>query len=743
MTSTPRRPAAALPDPRDEGAPAAEADLRALFGESTTVFASMAGPAHLLEAANPAFFAGIGHAATRTGLPLGQLVPGLAEQGFIALLDRVYRTGRPHTGRNTRVLLGEGAHQREAFFDFAYEPRRDVGGNVMGVRMIGVETTQVKHAQRLTAEHRVLLEQIVRQAPLAEVLEGMAKAIEDLSPDVLVSVLLADAEGLRLRHGAAPSLPDFYNQAIDGIATGDGVGSCGTAAHRRQRVIVSDIASDPFWEDFRDLAERAGLAACWSTPILARDGRLLGTFAMYHRVPRVPVEADLALAGIFADTAALAIERHHAEQARLDAEAREKAAQDDLAFLLKASTALSADLDYAQTLQRLASLCVPTLAPLCAVDSVEQGRVRRIATAATTEHARQLLAEYTPVYDADDDAVVRVLASSLTEVARRAPTGPGPWQDLDVTGYLCVPLTDRGRTFATLTLLTTGDQAFDGHAVALGEELARRAATAARNARQYTQRAALARDLQAGLLLPDLPTLPGAELATYYHPAGEGLEIGGDFYDVFPLEDGRWAFMLGDVCGRGALAATTTALVRHTARAVASFLPSPEAVVQAINHALIKRHDSHGTGFVTLVYGHFTPTETGLDVELVRAGHTFPLHLTADGVHPLDSDGPLLGVLPAPKLGSRRVGLTPGESLVLYTDGITEARNAADELFDEERLAQVLVPSQQRAPDILDTLTSRVHAFTEGRDIDDDQAVLVLTATRPVERPSSPCLAEE
>ncbi|WP_329236922.1 SpoIIE family protein phosphatase [Streptomyces sp. NBC_00111] len=727
MTSTPELPAVL----RGPGAAASadEADLRALFGESTALFASMAGPAHLLESANPAFFTAVGRAAERTGLPLGQLMPELVEQGFFTLLDRVYRTGQPYTGRNARVLLGEGTRLREAFFDFTYEPRRDEGGNVMGVRMIGVETTQVNHAQRLTAEHRALLEQIARQAPLEDVLEGMAKAIEDLSPGVLVSVLLADEDGLHLRHGTAPSLPAFYNQAIDGIATGDGIGSCGTAAHRRQRVIVTDIATDPYWDDFRDLAERADLAACWSTPILARDGQLLGTFAMYHRVPRAPVETDLALAGVFADTAALAIERHRAEEARLAAEAREKAARDELAFLLKASTALSSDLHYAQTLERLAALCVPALAPLCAVDVIEQGRVRRIATAGPTEDEQRLLAAHIPVYDADDDAVARVLASSLTEVARRTPTGPGPWQDLDVTGYLCVPLTDRGQTFATLTLLTTGDQVFDGHTVALAEELARRAATAAANARQYTQRATLARDLQAGLLLPDLPTLPGAELATYYHPAGEGLEIGGDFYDVFPLEDGSWAFMLGDVCGRGALAATTTALVRHTARAVASFLPGPEAVVQAVNHALIKRHGSHGTGFVTLVYGHFTPTEAGLDIELVRAGHTLPLHLTADGTHPVDSDGPLLGVLPDPRLDSRRISLTPGQSLVLYTDGITEARNGADELFDEDRLNQALTPSPQRAPAVLDALTAAVHAFTGGRDIDDDQAVLVLTAT--------------
>lgn len=165
MTGTPRRSdAPALPEAAQ--VPAAQADLRALFGESTSVFASMAGPAHLLEAANPAFFAAIGGTGrARTGLPIGELVPELAEQGFITLLDRVYRTGLPYTGRDARVLLGSGPQAREAFFDFAYEPRRDAGGNVMGVRMIGVETTQVKHAQRLTGEHRALLEQIARQAP--------------------------------------------------------------------------------------------------------------------------------------------------------------------------------------------------------------------------------------------------------------------------------------------------------------------------------------------------------------------------------------------------------------------------------------------------------------------------------------------------------------------------------------------------------------------------------------------------
>ena len=608
----------------------AEQDLRALFGQSTAVFASVAGPAHVLEAANAAFFTAIGDGQrARTGEPLEQLMPGLAGQGFLALLDRAYRTGKPSAGRDARVVLGAGPSAREAFFDFTCEPRLDAGGNVTGVRVIGVETTQVRQAQLLAAEHRALLEQIARQAPLKQVLEGMARAIEDLAPEeVLVSVLLADDDARHLRHGAAPSLPDFYNRAIDGIAAGEGVGSCGTAAHRRQTVIVSDIAADPFWDDFRDLAAAAGLAACWSTPILARDGSLLGTFAIYHRVPRTPQEPDLALAQMFAETAALAIERHQAEQARLAAEAKEETARNDLAFLLKASTALTSDLDYAQTLRRLAASCVPDLAPLCAVDIADAGRMRRIATAAATSAQEHLLAAHIPVYDAEDDAVTRVMASGLTEIARRTPTGPGPWHDLEVTGYLCVPLIDRSRTFGALTLLTTGDRAFDGHTVALTEELARRAAPAAVNARQYSQRAALARDLQAGLLLPGVPALPAAEAAVYYHPAGEGLEVGGDFYDIFPLPGGRWAFMLGDVCGRGAIAATTTALVRHTARAVAPLLPGPGAVVQAVNKALLDRPDSHGTGFVTMVYGHLAPADGGgLDITLVRAGHPPPLHI--------------------------------------------------------------------------------------------------------------------
>ncbi|MES9521552.1 SpoIIE family protein phosphatase [Streptomyces capoamus] len=727
---------------RSEPVRGTDEDLSLLFGTSTALFASMAGPAHVLEAANPAFFAAIGRERREhTGVPLVQLMPELTGQGFVGLLDQVYRSGERHVGRDARVVLGTGEQAREAYFDFTYEPRRDAGGNVIGVRMIGVETTQVKHARRLAAEQRALLEQIAREAPLPDVLDGMCRAIEELSPEVIVSVLLADDEGRHLRHGAAPSLPGFYNEAIDGIATGEGVGSCGTAAHRRRTVIVNDIATDPLWDAFRDLADQAGVAACWSTPILARDGRLLGTFAMYHRVPRSPQDTDLALARVFADTAALAIERHHAEQARSAAQEREKAARDDLAFLLAASTALAGSVDETQTLQRLATLCSPTLAALAAVDVLEAGRVHRVAAAAPTEEARALLARHVPGRGTEDDTVARVLASGLTEVARRAPTGPGPWHELGVTGYVCVPLLDRGRPFGALTLLSTDEECFDGHRVALAEEAARRAATAARSARQYAQRVALARDLQTGLLLPDLPDVPGAQLAAFYHPAGEGLEIGGDFYDVFPRGDGTWAFILGDVCGRGAKAATTTALVRHTARAVAPLLGDPVDIVKAVDKALNDRYAHQNNGFVTLVYGHLAPAADGLAVHLVRAGHTPPLLLGADHVvDTVEVSGGLLGIGIPPRLTARRFTLRPGESLLLYTDGLTECRAEGTGQYGDARLAKALgsVPRRSAAADIVATVAEDVLAFVAGGDVEDDQAALVITADEPEPGPARP-----
>jgi len=175
------------------------------------------------------------------------------------------------------------------------------------------DVTRHKQAERREAAHIRTMAAMTSGVPLAEVLITVVRGVELEHPDTLGSVLLLDEAGTHLLTGAAPSLPPFYNDAIHGVAIGPTVGSCGTAAFRKERVVVPDIQTDPLWADYKNLAAEAGLAACWSEPILGDGGRLLGTFAFYFTEPRVPNEAELATIVAAAKLAAVAIERKQAE----------------------------------------------------------------------------------------------------------------------------------------------------------------------------------------------------------------------------------------------------------------------------------------------------------------------------------------------------------------------------------------------------------------------------------------------
>ncbi|MGZ4999806.1 MAG: diguanylate cyclase, partial [Methylomonas sp.] len=158
------------------------------------------------------------------------------------------------------------------------------------------------------------LEMIAKGTALQEILQGIVRSVEAENQEMICSILLLDRDGRHLRNGASSSLPAFYNQAVDGLEIGDGVGSCGTAAATMRRVVVEDIQSHSYWAKFRELAARAELASCWSEPIISSKGRLLGTFAIYHRQPRQPNEGDLQLIGSAANLAAIAIEHHQTEE---------------------------------------------------------------------------------------------------------------------------------------------------------------------------------------------------------------------------------------------------------------------------------------------------------------------------------------------------------------------------------------------------------------------------------------------
>ncbi len=165
-------------------------------------------------------------------------------------------------------------------------------------------------SQDFRAEQTRVMEMIVANAPLSEVLSSLVLMIEAQSPEMLCSVLLLSDDGNHIRHGAAPSLPVNYVRAIDGAPIGPKHGSCGTAMFRGKPVVVSDISSDPLWEEYRGFASAIGVAACWSTPIMSSRGKVLGSFAMYYREPRTPTGSETRLTNVATHLASLAIEHH-------------------------------------------------------------------------------------------------------------------------------------------------------------------------------------------------------------------------------------------------------------------------------------------------------------------------------------------------------------------------------------------------------------------------------------------------
>src|SRR5882762_5840638 len=227
-----------------------------------------------------------------------------------------------------RLRRADGAYR---WFLMRVAPQRDEQGEV--VRWYGVSTDieDRKLAEALLAAEKRLLEMMARGDALALILDALCRLVEEQSGDVLCSILLLEPGGKHLRHGAAPSLPRSYTEAIDGAAIGPRAGSCGTAAYRAEPVIVADIATDPLWADYRELALAHGLKACWSTPILSSDGKVLGTFAVYYREPRTPTPYEQNVIEQITHLASIAVEREQSEAALRQAQA-------DLAHVSRVTT---------------------------------------------------------------------------------------------------------------------------------------------------------------------------------------------------------------------------------------------------------------------------------------------------------------------------------------------------------------------------------------------------------------------
>ena len=240
---------------------------------------------------------------------------------------------------------------------------------------------------------------------------------------------------------------------------------------------------------------------------------------------------------------------------------------------------------------------------------------------------------------------------------------------------------------------------------------------AKQRAERSEERAALlAHTLQQTLIPPTPPQIPGLEVAAAYRPAGSGDEVGGDFYDVFAIGDGRWIIAIGDVCGKGVGAAVITALARHTIRAAAVLHDRPSEILAILNQVLLG-HESERFCTVALISvrsrnGTWTATVS-------CAGHPAPLLRSPGGrAHPVGRAGSLLGAFADPHLFDHDQALKPGDALLLYTDGLTEARGSSG-FFGEARLAERFSGSDASVPSLVDALIAEVVEFQDGNPRDD------------------------
>jgi sigma-B regulation protein RsbU (phosphoserine phosphatase) len=236
---------------------------------------------------------------------------------------------------------------------------------------------------------------------------------------------------------------------------------------------------------------------------------------------------------------------------------------------------------------------------------------------------------------------------------------------------------------------------------------------------------ALAQTLQSTLLPPALATVPGVDVGGAYRPSGDGSEVGGDFYDLFQTANGQWAVVLGDVCGKGAEAAVLTSLARYTIRAAAMHGAGPSAVLTDVRDAFLRYHADK---FCTALYVALEPSTHGVQLTIAAGGHHLPIHRHRDGRFALLGErGPLLGMLDEDPLHEAASVLSPGDLLILYTDGVTEARGSAEFFGDERLRATIDDLLEGDAQSIADGIVERALQF-EGGVARDDMAVVVLRA---------------
>ncbi|MEA2424376.1 MAG: hypothetical protein QOH13_786 [Thermoleophilaceae bacterium] len=401
-------------------------------------------------------------------------------------------------------------------------------------------------------------------------------------------------------------------------------------------------------------------------------------------------------------------------------------------LLADASAVLASSLDYTRTLQRVADLAVPSLADWCSVSVPRGDLLEPVAIAHSDSDMVEFAREYVQRYPArvDDlggaaDVLRTGQAQLVPEITQEmfdvSPFEPAQREELEKLGLyslIIVPLGTAERQVGVLTLVSAESRRRFGEAeLTLAHELARRAGTALENARLYTELERVATTLQRSLLPPDLPDVEGWKFSSLYMPAGDEIDVGGDFYDVFQTGAG-WMAVMGDVVGRGAAAASLTAMARYTLRTAGSLVGTPTMGLARLNDNLRER------GEMALCTAAIVLLRDGTDeASLVCAGHPLPYLVRRGQATAVGRTGPLLGAFEHGTWLPAALRLEPGDVLVLYTDGVLDAKGET-ERFGEKRLEQALTGTSGAA-DAVERIRAALHDFA-GAEQDDDTAVLAL-----------------
>ena len=415
-------------------------------------------------------------------------------------------------------------------------------------------------------------------------------------------------------------------------------------------------------------------------------------------------------------------------------------------FMSEASRVLASSMDYRETLQRVAELAVPTLADWCALDVLsEDGEIERIAVhhvdPGRLELAERLEREYPRSVD-EESGVPEVIRSGTSRIYTdikpeelaayaRDSAHLRMLVEIRATAVIIVPMIGAAGPVGALTLVSSESlRRLTDADVGLAQRLARRAGTAVEHARLYAARSGIASILQRALLPDSLPELPGLELRARYAPAGELNEVGGDFYDVFPDEGDGWILLIGDVCGKGARAAGVTALARHTLRTAARVGQSPREMIETLHRALSEQPP--GSDLCTLCLVSLARREDGVHLRLILAGHQPPLLIEPDGSSAaIGTPGTMLGVIDHLELTESEIVLAPGQTLLLYTDGVVDAGRQRGEALGESGLQELCRRSSAMSLEELLAHVERAALERTGGRLRDDMALLALHRPSP------------